>query len=401
MKILHFYHQPANSRGVYTFHRNLMEADVDGYVINSFQHESTIEDTCKDRSYTFEEYSIDEVIEIAEGYDMVIMSNFVPDHDLMWEIWSKIRIPYKVFICHGDGFKRSVYDATKRFFPLSDSILTYSNDNLLARAIRKDDPTSWERIISCRHPIAWNVYRDKVEDSFDTVRNLPYAIESGVWEGRTTKNSAGMAGILQEADSIGLKFEDFIFLHIGISFSPAVHFGQMLKYPENSVKCGKKIDRYMDDDFNLIVPGIDSYYNKVFLMRNYTQEWMRKLFTQSHFTYSLMTPIKENGTINPNIAGRFEYAHLEKCMYSLPILDSNFLRLFVDMKDDVRESFLSIDSSNPESIRTDLPLLYEEMVSLVADPNTYNDRRRKILGYIKEKFTVETFLKSLQSYDKR
>lgn len=398
MNILHLYQQPKNTRGVAVFRKNLLAMSMEGVKIDTFHYRSAISDEFPG-GLIYDDYTSEEIAEIANRYEYVVLSNYPADFDFVNSFWHLITKPVKVIINHGDIFQMTRFDNyTVPLLKTADGILTYSSDNKLSRHVKKFHPELSRKIYTFKSRLYFPLYKDKIEKSFNVERHLPYVIESGSWEARGSKNHAEISKLLSIADESGIIFDPYIFIHIGISFNPGVYFGHVKKYPNNTVKCGRKIDRYMDDDYQLNIRG--SLTNKVFLMRDYEHDWMYDLMIHSPYSYSLMTTQYESGRPNHNIAGRFEYSQLEKCMYSLPIFETNFLELFEGMNGETRNSFLEVNVLDNDRYRMDIPALRENMEYLLNHRSEYDARRRKIIEYVEEQFSIEGIIEEITIVEK-
>lgn len=403
-RILYLYHQKMNTRGVAMNARNILNVDIPDVTVDMIQwrNKEGVGYFDLESAYYWEDLTEDDVVSIADTYDYVILNYFagIPIEDLSY--WPKISKAVKIWI-HSDSLITSkTYTAIRSALSTSDGIFTFSLDNNLSRKIRSSDPElTWN--LKIRRPgIAWNLYKDTVNESLSHHKDLPYIPETGFWH--SIKNSIEISRMLDRANTLGVRFEDFIWLHLGISFAPQIFFQHISIHPDVTVKCGRKLDRYMDMESMRWIDGKspvwpDDPVNKIFLMRNYEPEWIYEFLGRCYFSYSFMSPINSLGKRDNNVAPRFDFSMIEKCLFTLPIFTKEFVNMFDDMGE-IANIFPTVSLADSDSYDKSIRNLGGTLKELQEDHVEYNARRAKLIDYIRREHSVDNLIRDILKIEK-
>ena len=223
-----------------------------------------------------------------------------------------------------------------------------------------------------------NLFND-IEDSFIINKNKYTIVESGSYE------------ICKGHDNIGLflkhilkNFNDkYCYLHYGLKFNPQTYHSffksiellKMRTYKNSTIKA-------FPYDFNNDL----TFSERIVLLGEYEQNFNIELLKKTKYSISLMTPkIKQ---VNKYVTDRFELAQIEKCLFTLPILEEGFLKLFVNMPQEIKNCFLKFNIDSPEVSMINLK---KEMEYLDSNNAEYNKRRQRIINFIFHENDIRIF----------
>lgn len=374
-------------RGTYHFFKHLSNLNnCDSYLCN-FENEIVFFNIKTKNQIKVESF---ELLSIFDSYDIILIEIFKKPlrntkflKDFITNLIKTKSI--KIYIEH-DFLPRGRRTFETAFYPqllqCCDYITLYSyKNNYIEEIVTKFVDLEHKRnpFIKGRCYLDTISYINEIEDSFSINKNKHTIVESGSYE------------ICKGHDNTNLFLKNlfkyfsnnYSYLHYGLKFNPQTYHAFFKRLEQLKMQIYKSISiKAFPYDFKNDL----SFAEQIVLLGEYEQKFNIELLKRTKYSISLITPkIKQ---IKKYVTDRFELAQLEKCLFTIPILEEGFLELFKDMPKKVKDCFLKFNIDSPED---SIKALKNEMEYLDSNNVEYNNRRQRIINFIFHENDIRIF----------
>ena len=384
------------ARGMHIYYKEISELDyIDTYVYKQLKKVSL------NRYNSFENYSYEKLYETLNKYDIILFHGIhtykrtqKEDDDLhkFLKVYHNLKHPTKIYIEHEFFAKKTSFDSKWRSIVLksTDSFIYYYKDDfnwpkyILNFLKIKENNLNRGRIF-----LKLDEHEKHIRESFEIKDKKPYIFETGFYsKHKMFENIIYLQEIINKNHN-NFKYK---FFHMGVNFDPNVFFNYVRKNEKYLKKYGSKVEKYFDENF-IFNKNIND--NKVVILGSYDYNFMIELFKRIRYTWSLMTTLDEK--FGKYVIPRFEYAQIEKCLYTIPIMTKDFIELFDNMDKSVRDSFLLFDMKNQEKSGDKI---VSEINYLDKNEKEYNERRKNLIEYIRKNYDLKKYYNFISSLKK-